>query len=158
MNQSRYAKIAEAAYDRIADTGDEFDINDVIDEIVRELSAEKVNAELMHEFAQSLAAKVDDKKATRHGNGQLDLLTGEEAALEAVWRIGNGRRKRARYATRPEVLAWLEIRAANARRVTDAYEADRSVAAELLLYMPDEKTTVEKAVEARIKAQGGTTP
>lgn len=155
MNQSRYTKIAEAAYDRIADSGDEFDINDVIDEIVRELSAEKVNAELMHEFAQSLASKVDDKKATRQGNGQLDLLTGEEAALEAVWRIGAGRRKRARYATRPEVLAWLEIRASNARRVTDAYEADRSVAAELLLYMPDEKTTVEKAVEARIKAQSG---
>lgn len=153
MNTSRYRKLAEAAYDRVADEGDEFDLDAVIDEIVRELSAEKVNAELMREFAQSLAEKVDDKKATRHDNGQMDLLTGEEAALDAVWRIGNGRRKRARFATRPEVLRWLSIRRDNAQRVADAYESDRQVAAELLLYMPDEETTVEKAVEARKKAQ-----
>jgi hypothetical protein len=153
VNQSRYKKLAEAAYDRIADDGDEFDINDVIDEIIRELSSEKVNAELMREFAQSLAEKIDDKKATRHDRGQLDLLTGQEAALDAVWRIGHGRRKRARYATRPEVLRWLAIRRDNAQRVAEAYEADRQVAVELLVYMTTEETTVEKAVEARKKAK-----
>jgi len=153
VNKSRFNKLAAAAYDRIADSGDEFTIDDVIAEIVRELSAEKVDVELLNEFAAGLAAKVDDAKATRHDHGQLDLLTGEEVALDAVWRIGGGKRKRARNATRPDVLDWLAIRSDNARRVREAYEADSKVAAELLLYMPDETTTVEAAVEARKKAQ-----
>lgn len=153
MNKSRFSKLAAAAYDRIADDGDEFTLDDVIDEIVRELSAEKVDVELLKEFAAGLAARVDDVKATRHDHGQLDLLTGEETALDSVWRIGGGKRKRARHATRPDVLDWLAIRSDNARRVRDAYAADSKVAAELLLYMPDETTTVAAAVEARKKAQ-----
>jgi hypothetical protein len=153
VNKSRFSKLATAAYDRIADNGDEFTIDDVIAEIVSELAAEKVDVELLHEFAAGLAAKVDDTKATRPDHGQLDLLSGEEAALDTVWRIGGGKRKRARHATRPDVIDWLAIRSDNARRVREAYEADSKVAAELLVYMPDEQTTVETAVETRKKAQ-----
>jgi hypothetical protein len=153
VNKSRFSKLATAAYDRIADSGEEFTIDDVIAEIVAELAAEKVDVELLNEFAAGLAAKVDDAKATRHDHGQLDLLSGDETALDAVWRIGGGKRKRARNATRPDVLDWLAIRSDNARRVREAYESDSKVAAELLVYMPDEDTTVESAVEARKKAQ-----
>lgn len=153
MNKSRFGKLATAAYDRIADSGEEFTIDDVIAEIVAELAAEKVDVELLNEFAAGLAAKVDDAKATRHDHGQLDLLSGDETALDAVWRIGGGKRKRARNATRPDVLDWLAIRSDNARRVREAYESDSKVAAELLVYMPDEETTVETAVESRKKAQ-----
>jgi len=155
VKHSRYKKIAEEVYARVADSGDEFDLDDVIAEIAKELSAEATNAELVREFAETLAARADDRAAARIENQQLDLLTGEAVALDAVWRLGAGRRIKARHAVRNDVLAWLQIRAANAQRVADAFDADRSLAAELLLYMTKPDTTVEKAVEARTKAQSG---
>ena len=152
MKNSRYKKIAEEAYARVADGSEKFDLDDVIDEIVAELSTEATNAELVREFAETLAARADDRAASRIENQQMDLLTGEAVALDAVWRLGGGRRIKARHAVSAEVLAWLQLRAANAQRVTDALDADRKLAAELLLYMPDDKTTVEQAVAARKRA------
>jgi hypothetical protein len=149
VKHSRYKKIAEEAYARVADEGREFDLNEVIDEIVTELSQETTNAELLREFAETLASGADDRAAARVENQQLDLLTGETVAMEAVWRLGSGRRVKAKHAVREDVLAWLQIRAANAQRVADAFEADRKLAGELLLYMTDSKTTVEQAVKAR---------
>ncbi|MGW9196096.1 hypothetical protein [Micromonospora chersina] len=149
MNRSRYNKIADAAYDRIAEGSDEFDIADVIDEIVRELSSEDASTELIREFAQTLAARVDDKRAKRAESGQVDLLTGDAEALDAVWRIGGGKRVRAREANRTQITQWIGIRGDNAARVVAAYDRDRKQVAELLVYMPDEETTVEQAVDRR---------
>jgi hypothetical protein len=153
VKNSRYKKIAEEAYARIADGGEQFDLDEVIAEIVAELSHETTNAELVREFAETLAARADDRAASRVDNQQIDLLTGESVAMDAVWRLGGGRRVKARHAVREDVLAWLQIRAANAQRVADAFDADRQLAAELLLYMPDGETTVGAAVEARLKAR-----
>jgi len=153
VKHSRYQKIAAEAYARIADTGEQFDLDEVISEIVAELSNETTNAELLLEFAETLAARADDKAAARIDNQQLDLLTGETVAMDAVWRLGAGRRVKARHAVRDDVLAWLQLRAANAQRVADAFDADRKLAAELLLYMTDDAITVEQAVEARKQAQ-----
>lgn len=153
MKNSRYRKIAEEAYARVADAGDKFEIDDVIEEIVAELSNESTNAELVREFAETLAARADDKAAARIDNQQIDLLTGDPVAMDAVWRLGGGRRVKARHAIRADVLAWLEIRSANAQRVADALETDRRLAVELLMYMPDGTTTVETAIEARRKAK-----
>ena len=153
MNRSRFNKLAEAAYDRVADQADQFDIADVIAEIARELSTEAVTEELIREFAHSLAERADDRAAKRADSGQMDLLTGEAEALDAVWRIGGGRRVRARDATREHVLAWLAIRGDNAERVRDAYERDRHQVAELLVFMTDDETTVATAVAARKAAR-----
>lgn len=153
MKTSRYRKIAEAAYQRIADGGEKFDLDEVIDEIVAELSSETTNAELVREYAELLAGKADDRAAARIENQQMDLLTGEAVAMDAVWRLGDGRRVKARHAVAADVLAWLEIRGANAQRVADAFTADRALAAELLVYMPSADVTVEQAVEARKKTQ-----
>jgi hypothetical protein len=149
VNRSRYNKIADAAYDRIADGSDKFDISEVIDEIVRELSVEDATQELVREFAQSLAEKVDDKRAKRADSGQMDLLAGDPEALDAVWRIGGGKRVRAREAKRKDALSWLAIRGDNAARVVSAYDRDRQQVAELLVYMPDDDTSLEQAVVAR---------
>ena len=153
MNRSRYRKLAEAAYERVAANEDHFDVTDVIDEIVRELSSEDASSELIHEFAASLAEKADEKAAKRADSGQMDLLTGEVEALDAVWRIGGGRRVKARNANRDDVLAWLGIRRENADRVAAAFDRDRQTVAELIAFMPDDKTTVEAAVQARKDAQ-----
>lgn len=153
MNQSRYRKLADAAYDRVAEGADHFDIADVIDEIVAELSTEEASAELVREFAHTLAEKADDKRAKRADSGQIDLFTGEAEALDAVWRIGGGRRVKARNANRDDVLAWLGIRRENADRVAAAFDRDRQTVAELIAYMPDDTTTVEEAVQARKDAQ-----
>jgi hypothetical protein len=152
VKNSRYKKLADEAYARVADSGDKFDLDEVIDEIVAELSNESTNAELLQEFAETLAARADDRAASRLDNQQIDLLTGEVVALDAVWRLGGGRRVKARNAVAGDVLAWLDIRGANAKRVADAFDADRKLAVELLLYMPKPDTTVEAAIEARKKA------
>ena len=153
MNRSRFNKLAEAVYDRVADEADQFDIAEVVDEIARELSTEQATTELIREFAQSLAERADDRRAKRADSGQMDLLTGEVEALDAVWRIGGGRRVRARDATREHVLAWLAIRGDNAARVVSAYDRDRQQVAELLVYMTDDRMTVAQAVEARKAVQ-----
>lgn len=153
MNRSRFNKLAEVAYDRVADQADHFDITQVIDEIRAELSREDTTSELIAAFAQSLAERADDRRAKRADSGQLDLLTGEPEALDAVWRLGGGRRVRARQATRGDVLAWLAIRGDNAARVAEAYERDRQAVAELLVHMADDEMTVEQAVKVRREAQ-----
>lgn len=152
MNKSRFNKLAEAAYDRVAAHDGHFDIGDVVAEIIAELSTESASAELISAFAQSLAERADDRAAKRADSGQLDLLTGEVVALDAVWRLGGGRRVRARDASRDDVLAWLAIRGSNADRVREAYERDRQQIAELLVFMAD-GMTVGEAVAARKAAQ-----
>jgi hypothetical protein len=153
VNRSRYNKLADAAYERVAEAKDKFDIDDVIAEIVAELSAEQASAELIREFAQTLAAKTDDKHAARAESNQMDLLAGVDEAMDVVWRLGDGTRVKARKARRREVLKRLELRRENFERVSEAFEADRQITAELLVYMPDEVVTVEDAVQARKKAQ-----
>lgn len=149
MKTTRYQKIADAAYDRIADVHERFDLVEVTHEILLELRADTATAEeIFRELATTLAERADEKRARRNDSEQYDLLTGEVAALDAVWRLGDGRRVRARKAKRPELLQWLGIRAANAARVADAFERDRHAVAELLIYMADD-TTVEAALAAR---------
>lgn len=79
----------------------------------------------------------------------VGLLAGDPTALDEVWRLGPTQRVRARYATRTDVLRWLDT-----PRVASAVERDRRTAAELLVYMPDDLTTVETAVESRKVARG----
>ena len=153
MNRSRFNKIAEAAYDRIAEAGGHFDISQVTAEIVAELSTEQASADLIAAFAQSLAERADDRRASRADSMQMDLLTGEVAALDAVWRVGGGRRVRVRDATREDVLLWFGIRSRNVELVNAAFEKDRHLVAELLVFMPDLHTTVPQAIEARKAAQ-----
>lgn len=148
MNRSRFNKLAEAAYQRVADHAGPFGLGEVVAEITAELSTEAASAELIAEFARSLAERADERAAKRADSEQMDLLTGEVEALDAVWRIGGGQRVRARDATREHVLAWLEIRGRNAERVREAYERDRQQVAELLVYMTDAMTVAE-AVRAR---------
>lgn len=152
MKTSRYQKIADAAYDRVADGEERFDLAEVTAEIRTELGTETVRDEILDEFAQQLAERADEKRAKRVDSDQYDLLTGEVEALDAMWRLGAGKRVRARHANREELLQWLGIRAANAARVNAAFERDRTAVAELLLFMEDD-TTVEQAIEARKKAQ-----
>jgi hypothetical protein len=100
---------------------------------------------------------VADKRHTKRADSrQMDLLTGEVAALDSVWKIGDGQRVTARRANRTDVLMWLGIRGKNAAKVAEAYAKDRHTAAELLVYMPDDLVTVEEAVEVRKKNRSET--
>lgn len=151
MTDDRFNKIADAVYERYSDSPDRFDINDVRDAIRAELAAEVLNEEVLNEFANQLARGTDKRHTKRTGSQQMDLLTGEVAALEAVWKVGGGTRVTARHANRTDVLMWLSIRGKNADKVAAAFKQDRHTAAELLVYMPDDLTTVEEAVEVRKK-------
>jgi hypothetical protein len=155
VNSERFNKLADAVYDRFADGPDRFAINDVRDEIRRELSSETTNGEVQDEFAALLTRESDKRHTKRATSQQMDLLTGEVEALDAVWKLGGGQRVTVRRANRTDVLLWLGIRGKNAEKVRLALEHDRHVAAELLVFMPDDLTTVEQAVEARKKAKDG---
>jgi hypothetical protein len=152
VTNERFTKIADAIYEHFADGTARFDINDVRDQIRAELAAESVNGELLDEFAGQLARTADKRHTKRTDSQQMDLLTGEPVALDAVWKVGPGQRVAARHANRMDVLTWVEIRGKNAAKVADAYDKDRHTAAELLVYMPDDQVTVEQAVETRRKA------
>lgn len=149
---SRFNKMAAAIYDRLAESG-RFAIGDVQAEIRGELASETTNAELLDEVAVLLAQRIDNKRVERSEAQQLDLLTGEPAALDAVLRLGHGQRVTARVAKRADLVRWLGLRGENFDRVKAAYDFDRQVVAELLIYMPDDETTVELAVERRKAAR-----
>ncbi len=153
MTTERFNKLADEIYQRVVDQADRFDINDVRDEIRAELAVESMNTELLDEFAAQLAQVAEKRRGKRDTSHQLDLLTGEPAALDAVWKLGDGKRVLARRANRTELLAWINIRGKNAAATAAAYEKDRRAAAELLLHMPNDSVTVEEAVEAH-KASG----
>lgn len=152
MKCDRYRKRAAAIYDSRADGADRFEFEDVVADIKASLMEEVVNDELISEFARSLARSIDDARAARADSQQLDLLTGETAAMDAVWRLGSGVRVRARHAKRADIIVWIGIRGANTDRVNAAYERDRAAVAELLVYMPDETVSVEQAAAARLSA------
>jgi hypothetical protein len=153
VSNDRFNKIADAVYGRFADQPDRFDINDVRDEIRTELASESVNGELLDEFANQLTRVADKRHTKRADSRQMDLLTGEIAALDSVWKIGGGQRVTARRANRTDVLMWLGIRGKNAAKVAEAYDKDRYTAAELLVFMPDDLITVEEAIESRKKTR-----
>jgi hypothetical protein len=158
VRYDRYRKRAAALFDARADGAIRFDFEDVVADIKADLQEEVVNDELISEFARSLAHSIDDARASRADSQQLNLLTGETAAMDAVWRLGDGVRVRARHATRSDVLLWFGIRSANTDRVIAAFERDRTAVAELLVYMPDESVTVEMAAAARIAALSSENP
>jgi hypothetical protein len=158
VNNDRFNKLADAVYERFADRPERFDINDVRDEIRTELGSESINGELLDEFANQLTRVADKRHTKRADSRQLDLLTGEVAALDSVWKIGGGQRVTARRANRSDVLMWLGIRGKNAAKVAAAFSKDRYTAAELLVYMPDDLITVEQAIEERKKNQGESGP
>lgn len=147
MNR-RYTKIASAAYDRHADRGQRFNLFDVIADIEEELTGETVTAELIREFATQLAHAVDGRRAQRSESQQLDLLTGDTSGLDTIWRLGEGVRVRARYANRTDVVAWIGMKADNAKRVTLAYEKDRDTIAQLLPFMTDDAVLLGQATDA----------
>lgn len=154
MTNERFAKLADTIYERFADT-DRFDINEVREEIRTELASESVTSELLDELAAQLARVADKRHTKRPDSQQMDLLTGEVTALDAVWKIGGGLRVAARRANRTDVLNWLGIRSQNAAKVAEAYEKDQRTAVELLQYMPDDLVTVEQAITARKQALDG---
>lgn len=156
MNRERYNKIAATAYDRYADRQARFDMAGVIADVAAELSSESVNGELIQEFASQLVHSVDKKKTARAEDGQIDLLTGEPAALDAVWRLGSGQRVRARYANRIDMVTWLGMRRENAERVVAAFKRDETAVAQLLPFMADDSVLVERAIEERKRTPGGT--
>jgi hypothetical protein len=146
VNYSRYRKLAGEAYDRIADRPGRFEMDEVRREIRIELNATGADSELLDEFADSLAQQVDDRRTSKADSAQYDLLTGEPAAFDAVWRLGGGRRVRVRYANREDALARLALQKENRDRVDAAYEAERKRLSLLMPYLTDPDVTMPDTV------------
>lgn len=149
MKFERYHKIALARYEALADGTEHFTLDQVIADAETEFRSLPPSEDMYHTLAATLVRSIDDKKAARLDDGQLDLLTGEPAALDSVWRLGGGRRVRARFANRTDALLWLGIRSANTDRVVAAFERDQRAVAELIAFMPDDSVSIGAAAEAR---------
>lgn len=146
---SRYKKIARECYERVlADSGGRCDVEDIRDAILREILAQGVSDDIVDDFVDGLLREEDDRRASAADNGQLDLFSGEPAALDVVWRLGGGERVLARHGTRADVYARLGIKAQNVARVTEAFAREQERMARLMPYMTDDTVTVESALEA----------
>ena len=157
MKFDQYHKVAGAAYDRVADRGGHFELGDLVEEVLGDLVDIVDVSELLRTVALTLVQTVDDRRTASADAAQLDLLTGEAKALDVVWRLGDGWRIRARYATRADALKWIDLRAQNARRVAEAYSRDRDRIAVLLPFL-NGSTTVAVAVDAYRADQGDPAP
>lgn len=153
---SRYRKIARECYDRVLDeTGGRCNVEDIADEVREEIRAQEVGDDILDDFVEGLVKAEDDRRASRADSGQLDLLTGDEEALDAVWRTGGGNRVQVRHATRVDGYARLGIRAENVAHVNAAFAKDQQQFAQLIPYLTDDTITITQARAAWRKNNPG---
>jgi hypothetical protein len=146
--ESRYRKIAVECYERVLRETGRFDIEDVRDAILAEVLAQGVSEDIVDDFVDGLVKDEDKRRAQAAELDQLDLFSGEPAALDAVWRLGDGQRVMARHATRSDVFARLRLKRQHIEDAQAAYERDEARMARLLPYMTDDSITVEIALDA----------
>lgn len=154
MNFERFKKIALARYNARADHAAHFTLEEVIADAEAEFRTLEPDEDYYHELAATLVHAIDGKRATRVDDNQLDLLTGEPAALDRVWRLGDGRRVRARFANRQDAIARLGVISQNEDRVVAASARERGQIIALLPFMSDDKVLIPDAITSRIDAMG----
>jgi hypothetical protein len=146
---SRFKKIARECYERIlAESGGRCDVEDIRDAILREILSQGVSDDIVDDFVDGLLKEEDDRRASAADTGQMDIFSGEPAALDAVWRLGGGERVLARHATRADCYARLGLKAQNVARVTESFAREQERLAKLMPYMPDDTVTIETALDA----------
>jgi hypothetical protein len=153
---NNYKKIAREVYERTVDEHQGRCTKDQIrDALTRELTAHGLADDILHEFVEGLLKGEDDRQAKKQSSPQLDILTGEEEALDAVLRLGENTRVRARAAHRDDIYAWLALKSENAARTAEAFAREQRRYAQLIPYMTNDQTTVEEAVEQYLRNGGG---
>lgn len=149
QNKSRYKKIAAECYEQVsAESKGRFHKEDVRDALVAEIIAQGLADDVVDDFVDGLLDAEDKKRTGGSNGGQLDLFSGEEAALDHVLALGGGERIRARHATLPDLYANLGLRADNAARVNQAFARAQADVARLTPYLTDPTVTVEAALAA----------
>ena len=146
-HDNRWRKIAREVYERVIDThGGRAEKDEILDELKDEIRAHGLSDDIFDTVVEDLLKNEDDRQAKKANSGQLDLLTGEDEALDAVWRLGESTRVRARRATRDDVYAWLGLKAKNAADTAAAFAREQGRLSKLTPYMVDGNVTVEDAV------------
>lgn len=153
MNFERFKKIALARYNEHADSAAHFTLDEVIADAEAEFRTLQSDEDYYHDLAVTLVQAIDGKRASRAEGDQLDLLTGEPAALDQIWRLGDGRRVRARFANRVDAIARIGVINQNESRVVAAASRERRQIAELLVYMLDDDVLIPDAVTAWLDDQ-----
>lgn len=144
---SRYKKIARECYERVLEeSGGRCDVEDIRDAIVEEILGQGVSDDIVDDFVDGLLREEDERRASNADSGQLDLFSGDPAALDVVWRLGGGERVLARHATRADVYARLGLKAQNVARVTEAFAREQERMARLMPYMVDDTVTLAAAI------------
>lgn len=149
MKPSRLlAKIVREIYDRcLAEGGDRTTPEEIKAAISAELEAREIDRALIDEIAEDAFEREADRRARQATSAQLNLLTGEDDALDATWRIG-GERVRVRAANRDDLLRKLDQQRTNAINVNEAMVRADCEAKALLPYMTDATVTIADAREA----------
>lgn len=141
VNNSLLSKIVREAYDRRADSGEEFTLADVIADILDDPTLDSVTGELV-EAAVAGRVKQVDKQRTDRDQSQ-EVLFGDS---DQVVPLGEGRRRRKGSLRLPDVLAHLALVDENKRNVIRAAELEEAEATRLLPYMRAHNVTWERAV------------
>jgi hypothetical protein len=116
---NRITKIAISEIDLAADTGKAFSIDDVVDEVFKQVKDLGIEDEELRDLCRQKVNQVDARKHAG-ATGQLDLITGEDATLDQILVIGAGQRIKKRNAT---FRQWFEGRA-----IEQAVFADQAAA------------------------------
>jgi hypothetical protein len=143
--ESRYKRMAAECYELVMLTG-RFDVEDVKDQLRERILEEGVHDGIVDDFVDGLVVAEDKRRTATADSHQLDLFSGEPAALDAVWALGHGERVLARNATRPDVYARLGLKAENAARVSAAFAREQERMSRLLPFMTDDTITVPEAL------------
>lgn len=144
---SRLEQIAADCYDRVARRNHgRFDIEDVRDEVAAAFFALDSPDDFVYEAVNSVTDKVDKARSTATDVAQLDLFSGEMAALDVVWKLGGGQRVVRRYATRADWYDREGLKKENIDNAKRTLKREQDEMAKLLPYMVNDTVTHEQAL------------
>ena len=143
MAETMLGKIVREAYDRRAESGDEFTIEEVVEDVLEDPTLDSVSVGLIEEAVAGKVRSVDRSRTNR--DDAQGVLFGD---CEQIIPLGEGRRRRKGSLTAADVLAHLALVEENLRAVQAAADLERREAEALLPYMLERNLVWEQAVEA----------
>jgi hypothetical protein len=133
-------KIAAEAYDVVAESGEEFELDFVQSLVASDEAARSLGQQLLEVAVEAAVRSVDESRRSRPEQGDLF------SDLDRVLAIGDGRRKRKGACLARDYVAHMQIVAVNAALVASAAAREQEEYARLLPHLAA-GLTVAEAVE-----------
>jgi hypothetical protein len=155
VNDKQLTKIVAAAYDRVlARNNGHATRAEVFKEALEEVAALGLGDHLIAEIADNAVEKEDKRRIAQGNDSQLDLLSGEEAAFEGLWALGDGRRVQKKHVVEDDYVRHLKVAGKSFADHEKSWRKDQREATELLPHMRGGKVTLPQAVASWREVNG----